>query len=76
MPDDQPPKKPYDPLFRTGKPFHGMLQDAKHRFPLYISDFRDALHGQCITSLFFMFFAVLAPAVAFGGLLGMVCLVI
>lgn len=65
-----PKPKHYDPLQRQGKPFAGVINDVKHRFPHYGSDFKDALHFQCITSLVFMFFAAFAPAISFGGLLG------
>ena len=35
----------------------------------YLSDFRDDLNMQCVASFVFIYFAVLAPAVTFGGLL-------
>ena len=37
--------------------------------PWYFSDFKDALHLQCLASFFFMYFACLTPIVTFGGLL-------
>ena len=35
-----------------------------------MSDYKDGLDVQCIASLFFMYFACLAPIITFGGLLG------
>ncbi|MCA9795706.1 MAG: HCO3- transporter, partial [Candidatus Eremiobacteraeota bacterium] len=37
--------------------------------PLYASDFRDGLGSKSLASVLFLFFAVLAPTTAFGGLL-------
>lgn len=59
-----------NPLKRTGKLFGGLIHDIKRRYPYYISDFKDGLNAQCVGSILFMFFAVLAPAITFGGLLG------
>lgn len=56
-------------LQRTGKLFGGVLADLRRRLPLYGSDFKDGLNGKTVASVFFLFFACLAPAVAFGGLL-------
>ncbi len=53
----------------TGVPFGGILRDARKRFPFYRADFRDGLHIKVVASIFFMYFACLAPAVAFGGLM-------
>uniref|UniRef100_A0A3B3T6N7 Anion exchange protein n=1 Tax=Paramormyrops kingsleyae TaxID=1676925 RepID=A0A3B3T6N7_9TELE len=58
-----------DPLRRTGKPFGGLIRDAKQRYPRYISDFRDALNPQCMAAVIFIYFAALSPAITFGGLL-------
>jgi hypothetical protein len=38
--------------------------------PSYASDFRDGANLKGLAASFFLFFACLAPAVAFGGLLG------
>lgn len=62
--------------------FGGMRDDIKRKMPWYWSDFKDALHVQCIASFFFMYFACLTSVVTFGGLLGiatdnnMVCMYI
>ncbi|KAI0212947.1 Sodium-driven chloride bicarbonate exchanger [Lamellibrachia satsuma] len=57
-------------LIRTGRIFGGLIADVKRKASWYLSDYRDALHPQCLASLFFMYFACLAPIVTFGGLLG------
>lgn len=62
-----------DPLKRVGYPFAGMINDIKRRYPHYLSDFKDALNGQCIAAVVFIFFAALSPAITFGGLLGRFC---
>ncbi len=41
----------------------------KRRWPDYKSDFVDGLHPKTISSTLFLFFACLAPAVTFGGLM-------
>uniref|UniRef100_A0A6Q2ZD64 Anion exchange protein n=1 Tax=Esox lucius TaxID=8010 RepID=A0A6Q2ZD64_ESOLU len=60
----------YDPLQRTGRPFGGLIRDAKRRYPKYLSDFKDALNPQCAAAVIFIYFAALSPAITFGGLLG------
>ncbi|MDB4533186.1 sodium bicarbonate transporter family protein, partial [bacterium] len=42
----------------------------KRRLPHYLDDFKDGLRAKSIASIVFMFFACLAPAITFGGLLG------
>ncbi|XP_072324710.1 anion exchange protein 2-like, partial [Scyliorhinus torazame] len=59
-----------DPLRRTGKPFGGIIRDARRRYPQYVSDFKDALNPQCMAAIIFIYFACLSPAITFGGLLG------
>ena len=51
-------------------PFDGVVQDLKRRLPWYLSDFTDALNGQCAAAMIFIYFAALSGAVAFGGLMG------
>ena len=50
--------------------FGGLLADLKRKRPFYLSDFTQGIHSQCISSFLFLYFACLAPIVAFGGLLG------
>lgn len=40
------------------------------RYPKYKSDITDAFNTQSLGSILFIYFAVLAPAIAFGGLVG------
>ena len=58
-----------DPLSRTGRFCGGLVRDIKRRFPLYLSDFKDALDVHCLPAIIFVYFACLAPAITFGGLL-------
>ncbi|XP_038216460.1 anion exchange protein 2 isoform X2 [Zerene cesonia] len=64
-----PEKEPDDPLSKTGRLFGGVIRDMKRRYPHYLSDFRDALNGQCAAATIFMYFAALSSAITFGGLL-------
>lgn len=57
-------------LQRTGRLFGGLIDDIKRKIPFYASDFKDALHVQCIASFIFLYFACLTPIITFGGLLG------
>lgn len=47
----------------------GLLDDIKRKVPFYVSDFKDALHVQCLASFIFLYFACLTPVITFGGLL-------
>ena len=49
--------------------FVGLRRDLKQRLPFYVSDYVEGLNLKCVASTLFMFFACLAPAVAFGSLL-------
>ncbi|CAB1312127.1 unnamed protein product, partial [Coregonus sp. 'balchen'] len=42
---------PEDPLVRTGRPFGGMIRDAKRRYQHYVSDFTDALNAQVLAAV-------------------------
>jgi hypothetical protein len=61
---DMPPGLRY-----SGRPFGGMAADLRRRLPWWLDDFRVGLSGKVLASTLFMFFACLAPAIAFGGLL-------
>ncbi|CAH0545905.1 unnamed protein product [Brassicogethes aeneus] len=64
-------KPPYpNPLERTRKPWGGLINDLKRRYPHYLSDLRDGLNAQCAAASIFMYFAAVSGAIAFGGLLG------
>ncbi|MCH2115560.1 MAG: PTS sugar transporter subunit IIA [Pirellulales bacterium] len=53
----------------TGRLFGGVAADLRRRLPHYVSDFRDGLHTKSLASTLFLFFACLAPAVTFGGIM-------
>lgn len=51
--------------------FGGLIGDIKRRAPWYFpSDFKDALNLQSFASIIFIYFACIAPAITFGGLMG------
>lgn len=52
----------------TTRWFQGLLDDIRRRLPLYGSDWADGLSPKTLASTLFLYFACLAPAVAFGGL--------
>lgn len=56
-------------LANPGYLFGGLRLDIARRLPRYVSDIRDGLHSKCIAATFFLFFACLAPAVTFGGIM-------
>ena len=58
-----------DSLAYTGRLFGGLIQDVRRRLPHYASDFRDGFHSKSVASTLFLFFACLAPAVTFGGIM-------
>jgi mannitol/fructose-specific phosphotransferase system IIA component (Ntr-type) len=49
----------------------GLKADIARKLPFYVSDFTDGFRGKCLASIVFMFFACLAPAVTFGGFMGL-----
>lgn len=57
-------------LLFTGKLFGGLKNDLRRKVPWYRSDFKDAMHSQCVASWIFLYFACLSPIITFGGLLG------
>lgn len=58
-----------DGLKYTGKIAGGLRGDITRRLQHYVQDFRDGLHPKCVGSTLFLFFACLAPAVTFGGVM-------
>ncbi len=48
----------------------GLLADVRRRLPHYVDDVRDGLKSKSAAATLFMFFACLAPAIAFGGIMG------
>ncbi|XP_014668379.1 PREDICTED: band 3 anion transport protein-like isoform X2 [Priapulus caudatus] len=61
--------EPSDALQRTGRLFGGVINDIKHRYPMYKGDLLDALNMQCLATCIFIFFACLSPAITFGGVM-------
>lgn len=57
-------------MSRTARPWGGLINDLKRRYPYYKSDFLDGLNMQCIAATVFMYFAAVSGAIAFGGLTG------
>lgn len=53
----------------TGRFAGALIADLRRRLPFYKSDFLDGFKSKSIGSSLFLFFACLAPAIAFGGLL-------
>jgi mannitol/fructose-specific phosphotransferase system IIA component (Ntr-type) len=62
-------EKSVEGLTYTGKLCGGLRQDIARRLPYYVSDFTDGLHVKSIASTMFLFFACLAPAITFGGIM-------
>jgi hypothetical protein len=50
--------------------FGGLINDIRHRYRHYLTDFTHGLHPQCLASTIFLFFACITPIVTFGGLMG------
>lgn len=59
-----------DPLKRVGKPFAGLVNDVRRKYPHYKSDFIDGFKNfKCFVTFIFVYFATIAPCVTYGGLL-------
>ena len=61
--------EPTPELVFTGKPAGGLVRDVRRRLSEYADDWRAGFHKKSVSSILFMFFACMAPAVAFGGLM-------
>ncbi|MFQ5732604.1 MAG: PTS sugar transporter subunit IIA [Planctomycetaceae bacterium] len=57
-------------LVYTGRVFGGLIQDVQRRREHYTRDFRDGFNTKSLGATLFLFFACLAPAVTFGGIMG------
>lgn len=53
----------------TGRIFGGLIADVRRRAPHYVQDYLDGLNTKSLGSSLFLFFACLAPAIIFGGLM-------
>ena len=49
----------------------GVKRDFQRRLPFYKSDIVDGINAQSLATTLFLFFACLAPAIGFGGILGL-----
>ncbi|GJM25415.1 MAG: hypothetical protein DHS20C16_18300 [Phycisphaerae bacterium] len=61
--------RPAPELEYSGRFCGGLVADLQRRLPHYFSDFRDGIHTKCLGSILFLFFACLAPAITFGGVM-------
>lgn len=62
-------KKPRKgPLERTNRPWGGLINDIRRRYPMYKSDIVDGLNTETLAATIFMYFAALSTAITFGGL--------
>ncbi|XP_070211045.1 electrogenic sodium bicarbonate cotransporter 1-like isoform X2 [Littorina saxatilis] len=57
-------------LLMSCRPLAGLFADIKRKIPFYASDFKDAIHIQCLPATLFIFLATLTNNVTFGALLG------
>ena len=69
VPPEAPAEAP-EGLVYTGRLCGGLLDDVHRRWSVYASDFRDGLNAKSLGATLFLFFACLAPAVTFGGIMG------
>ncbi|KAK9294619.1 hypothetical protein QLX08_010812 [Tetragonisca angustula] len=67
--EEKKPPGDDDPLRRTKRPFGGLINDIKRRYPFYLSDFTDGVSSSCLAAAIFMYFAALCTAITFGGLM-------
>ena len=64
------PREISEGLRVSGLPLAGLRADITRRLKCYKQDFIDGMRSKSIASIVFMFFACVAPAVTFGGLMG------
>ena len=64
------PREISEGLKTSSVPFAGLKADLSRRLSCYKQDFVDGMRFKSIASIVFMFFACVAPAVTFGGLMG------
>lgn len=61
-------RKKRNPLERTNRPWGGLINDIKRRYPMFKSDVVDGLNSETLAATIFMYFAALSTAITFGGL--------
>ncbi|XP_053689178.1 band 3 anion transport protein isoform X2 [Sabethes cyaneus] len=64
--DEKKPRK--SPLEKTNRPWGGLFNDIKRRYPMYKSDIMDGVNVETLAATLFMYFAALSTAITFGGL--------
>lgn len=62
------PRYPSIPPLQTGLA-SGLIADLRRKYPFYGSDFADGFNVKGLAAILFLYFACLAPSIAFGGLL-------
>lgn len=67
-PKDMPLGPPNSFRFSPNRWTEGLRGDIARRVPLYLQDWKDGFHLKTIPTVAFLFFACLAPVIAFGGL--------
>jgi len=65
----KPPKPKTSDLEYSGRFMGGLMNDIQRRWALYASDFTDGFNSKALAAVLFLFFACLAPAVTFGGIM-------
>lgn len=69
LPEDYPLGPPLDPPRLAPRLwFQGLRDDILRRLPLYLRDWTDGFKFKSIPVILFLYFACLAPVIAFGGL--------
>lgn len=61
-------RKKRNPLESTHRPWGGLINDIKRRYPMFKSDIVDGLNTETLAAAIFMYFAALSTAITFGGL--------
>lgn len=69
-PDEEQDEVEIDPFQKTNRPFGCLINEIKHRYSSYLSDYKDALNWHCLIAFVFIFTVCFAPALSFGGILG------
>ena len=65
---------PFAPYFALNRPFSGLITDFRRRTPYYKKDWSDGITKwkKSFAAILFLYFACLAPTVAFGGLTNLI----
>lgn len=69
-PEAPPEPEAPESLTFSGRFGGGIIADVTRRARCYVSDFTEGIHRKIVSSTIFLFFACLAPAVTFGGIMG------